>query len=304
MLGKNVVNIETNVEQNYFPTSKQLKDSIINAKSKGNNPKILLLNSPNNPTGGMLSLEQINDIVPICEKYDLTVISDEIYGEVAFENNHISIAKYYDKTYVTSGVSKHLSLGGWRVGYIVIPQCLSEKVDFLKAIASETWSAVPAPIQYALSDLFEDYEPVQNYINKCTFIHKVRTKMAADILIKSGITLSNPEGAFYLYPDFENQKENLHLKDVYNSLSLATKLEQECNVATLPSIAFGDTEDKLRLRLALSYPDMETDEDALSFFNKIPDDFKANPEASIQIIKENSPRLKKAIEIIVDWTKN
>ena len=146
MIAKNKVHwINTLSENNWFPSADEIEKVILKNKDK---KYLLFLNSPNNPSGQICSnLKEISDIA---KKYDIVILSDEIYSELNFSENFKSIADYYpDKTIISSGLSKWCGAGGWRLGYFIIPNVLKDMKKALKILASETFSSVSAPIQYA-----------------------------------------------------------------------------------------------------------------------------------------------------------
>ena len=109
---------------------------------------MLFLNSPNNPSGQIC--DNLKEISSIAKKYNLLILSDEIYSELSFNENFKSISQFYpEKTIISTGLSKWCGAGGWRLGYFIIPEALKELRDSLKILASETFSSVSAPIQYA-----------------------------------------------------------------------------------------------------------------------------------------------------------
>lgn len=123
---------------------------------QGLNPSKLILNYPSNPTGLTIPVENLKEIAKVCIDEDILIISDEIYGFVAFDSVYRTISKYApDNTAITSGLSKHLSLGGWRVGIGFIRKAVGGLNSLLCNIASETWSCVPAPIQQACIDAYK-----------------------------------------------------------------------------------------------------------------------------------------------------
>ena len=129
----------------------------------------MILNSPNNPSGQVC--KNIKEISEIVKKYKIIVLSDEIYSELTFDENYDSISNYCsDKVIVSNGLSKWCGAGGWRLGYFVIPNKLNQLKNSIKVLASETFSAVSAPIQYAAISAFNiDHS---DYIRKSKVILK------------------------------------------------------------------------------------------------------------------------------------
>ena len=143
--------IETKRENNWFPTTKQLEEKLKNLKNKNT---FLILNSPNNPSGS--NCRNLQDIAAVAKKYKLIILSDEIYTELAFNGEYNSISKYYPEgTIISSGLSKWCGAGGWRLGFFAIPKELKSILSMLKVLASESFTAVSTPIQYAAIEAFE-----------------------------------------------------------------------------------------------------------------------------------------------------
>ena len=246
-----IIKIPTTMADNYHITAENLENAIVVARQKGMNPKKLIINYPNNPSGLTMPRSRLEQIALVCRKQGILVISDEIYGLVTYQQNHTSIAKFYPEgTIVTSGLSKHLSLGGYRLGLAFVPKVLNSIYEAMICIASETWSSVSAPIQFAAIKAFESERAIEDYIKTCTEIHSMISSYVRDGLISLGIKYPVLEGAFYLYPNFGAFRDQLFEKDVKTSEQLAMHLLDNIQVATLPGTAFGDTPGNLTLRLA------------------------------------------------------
>ena len=113
---------------NYHITAESLEKAIVIARQKGMNLKKLIINYPNNPSGLTMPQSRLEQIAQVCRKQGILVISDEIYGLVNYQQNHASIAKFYPEgTIVTSGLSNHLSLGGYRLGVAFVPKALKRQ---------------------------------------------------------------------------------------------------------------------------------------------------------------------------------
>jgi aspartate aminotransferase len=246
-----VIKIPTNLAENYHLTAGSLEEAILRAKGQGLNPRKLLLNTPSNPTGLSIPASQLSAIAQVCAEHQLVVISDEIYGRVSHKADHVSLAKFYPQgTIVTSGLSKHLSLGGYRLGVAIFPESLSEVQAAVVRIASETWSTVSAPIQFAALEAFGDDPSIREYIDTCTHIHSLISGYVHREITSLGIPYPELQGGFYLYPDFEPFRGVLKDRGVETSEDLARVLIEEMQVATLPGTAFNDNPKNLRLRIA------------------------------------------------------
>jgi aspartate aminotransferase len=205
----------------------------------------------------------------VCKKYNILVISDEIYGLVNYQHNHVSIARYYPEgTIVTTGLSKHLSLGGYRLGVALVPVGLTQVLEAMICIASETWSAVSAPVQFAALKAFEKDPILEEYIQTCTRIHCVISEYVRQAIVALGVRYPELHGAFYLYPNFDNFREKLKNRGIESSEQLAGDLIDRFQIAALPGTAFGDEPESLTLRLATCDFDGQT---ALNYYLDHPD---------------------------------
>ena len=253
MLGDRVHWLPTELsDHGYHIDADRLEALVLDLRSRGANPTKLILNSPNNPTGLMIPAGDLGRIVEVCERCGIFLISDEIYALTAFDGARTSIAAQCDgAAAVTIGLSKHLSLGGWRVGFGLVPANQRPLLDSLNAIASETWSCVAAPIQEAALLAVSGEEDIEDYIRLCTRIHASVARVAAKRIADAAIDCSRPQGAFYLWPDFEALRQTLKAKGILTSRQLADALLEQKRVLALPGDAFGASPDQLALRLSV-----------------------------------------------------
>ena len=258
---------------------------------KVNTPRILILNYPSNPTGNSLSAKQLKEIAAVARKHKILILSDEIYGDVHHTGKHESIASYYPEgTIVSSGLSKWCGAGGWRLGTFVFPKELRWLLDKMAVVASETFTTTSAPIQYAAVKAYEGGVEIEEYLSLSRLILKRIAQATSSILINNKIYHPNPEGGFYLMPDFNFYKKALNAKNIFTSHQLCEALLEETGVALLPLSAFGMPEDFLGARL--SYVDFDG-EKALQLI-------KENPNAPAEAL---APKVVEGIQLIVDWIK-
>jgi aspartate aminotransferase len=281
-----VIKIPTSIVDNYHITAESLEKTILSAKQEGRNPKKLIINYPNNPSGLTLSVDNLERIANVCKEYNILVISDEIYGLVNYQGNHTSIAKFYPEgTIVTTGLSKHLSLGGYRLGVAMVPKKLKPIFEAVIRIASETWSAVSAPVQFAAIKAFDKDPNLQEYIHTCTRIHSLISGYVRQTVVSLGVEYPELQGAFYLYPNFGKYHDNLKRSGIESSEALAKDLIDKIQLATLPGTAFGDDPTNLTLRLATCDFDGQT---ALNYYTDHPD---CKPES---LVYASCPNIKLA----------
>ena len=166
--------------------------------------KLLILNYPNNPTGLTYGATALAALATVCRAHNIVVISDEIYGRVNHSDTHHSIAQYYPEgTIVCSGLSKWAGAGGWRLGYAVFPPDLRPLLNATKSVASETFTSVSAPIQYAAITAFDGGPSIERYLRDSQTILNALGRECASILRSVGVQVPEPEGGFYLFINLE-----------------------------------------------------------------------------------------------------
>ena len=263
LLGRNVLRIPASPADHYALTLDALDQTVAQS---AHTQRVLVLNSPSNPTGQMLDPAFLADLVAYCRRHNIAVLSDEIYALTAHGHRpHLSLGKAYPEgAIVFGGLSKHLSLGGWRLGVAVTPpgELVGSIMRALRVVAGEIWSSPSAPVQYAAAVAYKDDPEIAAYIAECARIHAIRTQHVWSWLVEYGIPCAQPDGAFYLFPNFDGWRTALAARGVHTSDDLATYLLEQYQIATLPGTAFGVPAAALSLRLATSYLDMETDDDA------------------------------------------
>lgn len=248
IVGKNAIKIQTKLENNYCMNVEDLDNEYNHALKEGLNPKLLLINTPGNPCGNSYSEASVKAIAEYAREKKIYIISDEIYANIIFKNyRHTSFAKYYPEgTFVTGGMSKDRSLGGYRIGVCLVPEGQSEFKKAFNTLISETFSCVSAPIQYAALSAYTSGCAMSNYISNCTKIHNIVLNYFYNEVIQSGlIECSPPMGAFYLYPKFNINKLN-------SSNDVAKILLEKYDVASLPGTCFGQDPSELNIRLAVT----------------------------------------------------
>ncbi|MFQ5576935.1 MAG: pyridoxal phosphate-dependent aminotransferase, partial [Anaerolineae bacterium] len=124
LVGKKIHEIPTHREENYYLSPARLRAGLKAARQERQSPAVLVLNTPHNPTGVMYPPQLLAELAEVAREEDLIILSDEIYALTAYGTvPHVSIARYYPEgTIITGGLSKHLSLGGWRLGVAILPE--------------------------------------------------------------------------------------------------------------------------------------------------------------------------------------
>ena len=282
IIGRNKIKwIQTKIENNWFPTAKEIEDVIKKDKQK---KYLIFLNSPNNPSGQVCT--NLSEISQLTKKYNLYFLSDEIYSELTFEDNYQSISNYCpENTIISTGLSKWCGAGGWRLGYFILPNNLSEITSQLKVLASETFSSVSSPIQYAAISAHKNDHT--NYIKHSINILKTVGNYVYENLKSNNVLINKPQGGFYLLPEFINKKFS-------TSAELCNNILKETGVALLPGSDFGFSEKRMLVRL--SY----TDFDGENFMKNT----VHNEEINNDIIKKYAPKIIEGTNKLKEWSNN
>ena len=282
ILGRNKTHIlETKRENNWFPTAEELEELILKDKNKN---YLLFLNSPNNPSGQVC--KNLNEISEVVKKYNLIILSDEIYSELTFDDDYQSISNFCpEKTIISTGLSKWCGAGGWRLGYFIIPDSLKSIRDTINVLASETFSAVSAPIQYASIKAYE-HDHIE-YIKHSREILKIVGSYVYENLKSNKILINKPQGGFYLMPEFLNNKFK-------TSSEMCDDILNKTGVALLPGSDFGFKNDKMLARLSF------TDFDGATIMKKISN----NKSIDKNLVIELCPKIVEGTLKLKNWSEN
>jgi aspartate aminotransferase len=213
--------------------------------------RLLVLNSPNNPTGGAYAADELRALAGVARRHGVIVLSDEIYADLHYQGGHVSIERLYpDGTIVSSGLSKWCGAGGWRLGTFAFPAALRWLLEAMEAVASETYTSTSAPIQYAAVTAFRGGIEIERYLWRARRILAALSSALVERLGAAGVGVTEPAAAFYLFPDFEALAEPLAERGIESSAELCARLLDETGVALLPGSAFGRDPSELLARLA------------------------------------------------------
>ena len=280
IIGRNKVKwLECSRENNWFPTATELEKLL---KENKDQKYLLILNSPNNPSGQIC--KNLDELAALSKKYNLYFLSDEIYSELSFEDNYQSISSYApDKTIISTGLSKWCGAGGWRLGYFIIPDSLSNITTQLKVLASETFSSVSAPIQYAAIAAHENNH--DEYKNKSKNILKSVGNYVYENLKSNEVLINKPQGGFYLMPEFVGKKFS-------SSKEMCEDILEKTGVALLPGSDFGFSENRMLARLSF------TDFDGQEFMEKT-----HNENINKEMIEKFAPKIVEGVNKLKNWSK-
>ena len=230
-------------EENKFKLTKEELEEKITEKTK-----ILVLPFPNNPTGSIMTKEDLAPIAELVVKHDLFVISDEIYSELTYGTDHVSIASFpgmKERTIVINGFSKGFAMTGWRLGYACGPSVIIEQMLKIHQFAI---MCAPTNSQYAA---IEGLRNCENEVQEMRRAYNQRRRFLIKEFERMGLQCFEPEGAFYIFPCIKEFG--------MTSEEFATRFLEQYKVAVVPGTAFGDCgEGFLRISYAYSLEDLKT----------------------------------------------
>jgi len=237
------------------------------ASASGRDLRSVVVTLPDNPTGRVAAPDTIRDLCEVAAAHQMIIICDEIYRDLIHESSTpiLSPAEVApDRTVITTGLSKSLALGGWRVGVARMPDgpLGGHLRKALLGAASEIWSVPAVPVQYAAAVAFSEPPDLRARVARSCALHSAVARAAAKVCSAAGLLVPPPQAAFYIYPDFEPFRDYLRSRfGVISSVGLARLLLRRYGAATLPGSAFGDGRRMLAVRLAtaLIYGDNDTE---------------------------------------------
>jgi aspartate/methionine/tyrosine aminotransferase len=219
--------------------------------------RVIYVNTPANPSGDMLTREQLTAIADFAKEHDLTVIADEAYEDLIYDGEHVSIASLPDMTERTITVytfSKSFSMTGWRIGYVVAPPPFME---FLRKLVLNSVNGVSTPTQYAaLAAITHD----PHFFDSIREEYRRRRDLLVNGFRNAGFDCLTPPGAFYAFPDVRKR-----LGD--DSWQAMETLLERTEIASVPGVVFGpEGEGHLRMSFSTS---MEVLEEAVAALGKL-----------------------------------
>ena len=224
LAGAKPVIIPLKAENEFRLTAQELLDAITEKT------KILILPYPNNPTGAIMEKEDLEAIAEVVKEHDLFVITDEIYAELTYGKKHVSIASLpgmYERCVVLNGFSKAFAMTGWRMGIAAGPK---DVIFHMNKIHQFTTMSAGTTSQYAALEALTS--PVRDEeITVMREEYDARRTLMVEGFRKMGLSVAEPEGAFYVFPDIR--------KTGLTSEEFCNRLLQEQKVAVIPGNAFG-----------------------------------------------------------------
>ncbi len=248
LLGKNVLSLETRAEDGFLLRPEALAERLARAPLR---PRMLLLNYPANPSGLTYQSDELREFARIARQHELLVLADEVYAELHHKGQHTSIARHYPEgTIVSTGLSKWVGAGGWRLGALVFPDQLRPLLDALVVVAGETFSSTSMPIQRAAIAAFEGSDDIERYLSDVRRVLSALGRFVSRRLQAVGVLCPQPTGGFQVFADFGPALERAGAVRVAGSRELALLLLEEARVAGTPGALFGRPEEELSMRFA------------------------------------------------------
>ena len=245
--------IPSTIENDFKISPEQLEGSI-NSKTK-----LVMFNSPNNPSGTIYTKKELEAMGEILKKYpDVYILSDEIYEHINYGTPHFSIAgisDLYDRTITVNGVAKAFAMTGWRIGYIGAPEWIAKACNKMQGQITSGANCIAQ--RATITALNEPITKIQYMIDEFAKRREIIIELLKDI---PGIKLNKPSGAFYVFPDISSYfGKVLNGKKIKNATDFALYLLEKAHVATVTGEAFGNgncirisyaaSEEKIRLAI-------------------------------------------------------
>ncbi len=205
--------------------------------------KMVLVNTPANPSGKVFSEPELRHIASLAKRHDVLIVTDEIYEYITYGSPHISIGRFADaadRTVTISGASKSYAVTGWRVGYVVAPQPLCEKIG---VVSDQFYICAPAPLQHGI---VAGMNLPDSYYEHMSADYLVKRDLLASTLRDIGFDPFIPEGSYYMLAAFEKGRfrDDTHATET---------ILNEVGVATVPGSAFYRNPDDGRNQLRFCY---------------------------------------------------
>ncbi len=233
----------------------------------------------------ILQTKRENNWFPTAQEIEEVILKDKNKNYLLFLNSPNNPSGQVCENLEEISLSKWCGAGGWRLGYFIVPESLNNIKNMINVLASETFSAVSAPIQYAAIKAYENNH--SKYINKSKNILKAVGNYVYSNLKSNKILINEPQGGFYLMPEFLNSKFK-------TSSEMCENILKETGVALLPGSDFGFYESKMLARLSF------TDFDGEKFMNSIEED----QSIDFDIIKKLAPKIVEGVDNLKKWSEN
>jgi aspartate aminotransferase len=255
------------------PDAQQLASTVSAARAAGREVRSVIVTLPDNPTGILAAAAAVRGLCAVAQTHDLIIISDEIYRDLVHDPDAPFPSPAVispERTIVTTGLSKNLALGGWRLGVARMPAggLGRELRTRLLGIGSEIWSAPAGPVQQAAALAFSEPPALTERVALSRRLHASVARAVALRFAACGAAVPAPQAAFYLYPDFSPLADVLlERHGITSDESLAATLLHRYGVGVLQGSAFGEQSGRLRLRTATAMLYGDTDSERTAALN-------------------------------------
>jgi len=295
IIGRQIRWVPTRPENEWRMMPDELESLCIKVPER---PRIVILNYPANPTGATYRSDELRALARVARRYRVVLLSDEIYGDLHYRGQHVSIARYYPEgTIISNGLSKWCGAGGWRLGTFLFPRGLRWLLDAMAVVASETFTSTSAPIQYAAVRAFEGGLRIETYLQHCRRVLRTVGNHLARRMREAGMLLPDPKGAFYLFPDLSPFRKSLRARGMKTGQELCDRLLAETGVAMLPGSAFGRPPGELTARIAF------VDFDGAAALASVAE-YPADKELNGQFLTDHCGRLLDGVDRLCDWVRS
>jgi aspartate aminotransferase len=292
IIGRHVHWVPTSAQDGYRLSAEKL-DLI--CRTDPNRPRVVILNYPSNPTGCTYPTDKLKQLAAVARKYGVVLVSDEIYGMIHHQGQHVSIARFYPEgTIISSGLSKWCGAGGWRLGTFTFPKELRWLHNAMAIVASETYTSTSAPIQHAAVTAFEGSAFIDDYLDKSRRVLRYLAKIIRQKLTAAHIDVPAPNGGFYLFPNFSHYREKLASKGILTSVELCEHLLEDTGVALLPGIDFGHQPEELLARMAY------VDFNGQAVLEKVESEY-ADKKLTEDFIRMSCPSIWEGTNKLISW---
>ena len=262
----------------------------------------MILKNPHNPTGYVYTYDELSAIADVCRKHNSLVLADEIYALTTYKiEDFISMGKIYPEgTFITNGISKDRSAGGYRLGECILPKLDDDKIrnTFIK-VAASVYTNVSTPVQYAGITAYSPNEEIEEYLRITREIHRIIGTFLSEEFDKiDGLKVTKPQGGFYFFVDFNDLKDDLIRKGITSSNQLGVSLlSHPHHIATVTGDSVFLQPDNYGARVAF------VDYDGKRAFDNFMKNPPSSPNEEVEFVKVNAPRMVEALDKMKTWVE-
>ncbi len=258
---------------------------------------LLIINNPNNPTGVLYTKSELEEIVSVCRRNNTLILADEIYALTSYQYpDFVSLGQIYPEgTFVTGGLSKDRSAGGYRLGVLLMPEDSDVAlVDAFEKLAATIYSSIPTPIQWAAIAAYEDHPSDYFYYDRVRNIHRIMGTTLSGMCNRiNGLNATIPQGGFYYYLDFQELQAKLSSKGIETSNQLGKALlAHPYHIATVTGDAIMLPPGSFGARIAF------VDYDGKAAYEHYERHTPKNEQEDIQFVRDMAPNMIEGVEAI------